>query len=445
MRLSAPTSLITLTALTALAVGACGDDARTGTPLDAAADDASVDDGSVADASVDSAVGVDAPTTAVNPNVVTLLEHEPVVLTGGSSMNVVVEVPEDVVSITVSVLGESDGMYGLAQWRGPDDVALVTPGWLDAGGQTGICLDCDNRIALSEGDFAALAPNNPSAVVTAGAHVFSVYGVRQPPNGPGGCGDGRCDAAGFEQFTCAQDCQPVPLSGEVFVSVHAKVVTGGEIPDTGVLDLNLHFTGAKGWTAATAPTDPELQGLLDSVRTLYSQVGIRLGEISYRDVGAEFKVIESVQGADSDLMALFQASDGALAGGLNLFFVEELSAGAFGGLGVILGVAGGIPGPPLVAGTHRSGVAISVKEIDGAPAGIDTTIAHEMGHFLGLFHTSEQSFFGLAPEIHDPLPDTPDNDESYLMFNTGAGTVLSPWQGRVMRNNPLVRHEQEDL
>ena len=69
-------------------------------------------------------------------------------------------------------------------------------------------------------------------------------------------------------------------------------------------------------------------------------------------------------------------------------------------------------------------------------------MAHEAGHFLGLFHTSEQNF-GLGGGIHDPLPDTPDNDESYLMFNTGAGDKLSPWQGRVMRSNPWVRHPDQ--
>jgi hypothetical protein len=84
-------------------------------------------------------------------------------------------------------------------------------------------------------------------------------------------------------------------------------------------------------------------------------------------------------------------------------------------------------------------VAIALKPVEGAPAGVATTMAHEVGHFLGLFHTSEQSFFG-SQAIHDPLPDTSENDDSWLMFNTGAGSRLSPQQGAVMRLNPWVRH-----
>lgn len=373
------------------------------------------------------------PTAA---RVETLLDTE-IQLTLGVSSSIDVEVPAGVVSMTISVIGDGGTYYGLADWVGPGAFELVTTGWVNSEeGQGGLCLSCPNRIALSGGAFASLAPNNPASRVEAGTHTFSLFGYVPPEvvQTQGRCGDGQCNF--IDQFQCAQDCQVSPAFGPARVIVHAKVGDEG-LPATGVLDLNLHFTGAQGLTAESARTDPSFQGMLDSMRTIYGQVGLSLGEITYRDIDSGYRTIESLDGPTSDLQAMFSESDGN-PNALNLFFVDELSAGAFGGFGVILGIAGGIPGPPLTQGSPRSGVAIAIKPIQGAPAGIDTTMAHEVGHFLGLFHTSEQAFFG--PQIHDPLPDTPENDETFLMFNTGAGNKLSEWQGRVMRSNPWVRH-----
>jgi hypothetical protein len=366
------------------------------------------------------------PTGAVT--VQTLLTDETVTLTAGESTAVSVEVPADTVSLTWTISGVEGTQYAIAEWTAGNEV-LVTPNWLETSG--GICTTCRNRVAPNEGVGASMTPNNPAAVseVDCGGEACLVHP-----------GMHTVKALGLvvEGFSSS------PATGDVTLQAYAKVVPGGRLPATGVLDLNLHFTGSKGWTAATAPTDPEFQAMLADVGSTYAQVGITLGELSYRDVDSGFAVIESLMGAGSDLNALFAASEGNTLNALNLFFVDELVS-PFGG--IILGVAGGIPGPPLQQGTSRSGVAISTADFDGAPSSIATTTAHEAGHFLGLFHTSEQTFGGFIPAVHDPLPDTPEEPDAgfdqNVMFNTGSGSVLSPWQGRVMRSSAWVRHPEE--
>ena len=120
------------------------------------------------------------------------------------------------------------------------------------------------------------------------------------------------------------------------------------------------------------------------------------------------------------------------------------SSNPLGGFGVILGVSGGIPGPVGVQGSPRSAVIVDVSVPEAAgdvPFGF--TMAHEMGHFLGLYHSSEMSIpFAGLPQIHDPLADTAENDTSNLMFYeaSGGGTTLTDDQGVVVRGNPWVRH-----
>ena len=135
----------------------------------------------------------------------------------------------------------------------------------------------------------------------------------------------------------------LPLDGTVEIRVQAKVLP--EVPETGILDMNLHFTGAQGLTAETAQADSSFQATLDTVREIYAQVGIEIGNLTYVDAPSEFQVIENVMGGDSDLMALFATTGSQSNNALNVFFVDELKNGDF-AFGVILGIAGGIPGPP---------------------------------------------------------------------------------------------------
>jgi hypothetical protein len=73
-----------------------------------------------------------------------------------------------------------------------------------------------------------------------------------------------------------------------------------------------------------------------------------------------------------------------------------------------------------------------------------TTCAHEVGHYLGLYHTTE-----LDGEDVDPISDTPDCGTTTaacaatmnLMYPIGgaARQALTAGQGMVLRRHPLCR------
>lgn len=98
-----------------------------------------------------------------------------------------------------------------------------------------------------------------------------------------------------------------------------------------------------------------------------------------------------------------------------------------GGVG-LLGVSGGIPGP--VGPSGRSAVAVNMLESAGPDGVFDLaetrllgeTIAHEIGHYLGLFHPMELPFSVIGTQIEqwDALDDTVQCTELI-----GCATVLA--------------------
>ena len=143
-------------------------------------------------------------------------------------------------------------------------------------------------------------------------------------------------------------------------------------------------------------------------------IGLSLGLIREHDVrGAlreELSVLEvprrkvgerEIEGRPLRLDELFRLSAGAGTSAINVFLVSDM--------GSYLGIAGGIPGLLGVHGSDRSGVALAA-DVLGDLGDADQVLMHELGHFMGLFHTTESS--GLVLE---PLSDTPvctlDRDE----------------------------------
>ena len=122
------------------------------------------------------------------------------------------------------------------------------------------------------------------------------------------------------------------------------------------------------------------------------------------------------------------------------------------GLEGAVGVAGAIDGPPGIQGTVQSGVVAGWSStLAGANDILGQVLAHECGHFLGLWHTRENlpacttagqmmcSIWGGVDNVTDtPAGPTAAN---YLMYwsTDGRNTALSAGEALMMRLNPLVR------
>ena len=353
-------------------------------------------------------VGDTGPATQeVAPEVLQTLLDRKVRLEQGLSGTVEFEVPADAYTLTIVV--EGDGTYTLDSWEDPDGVSLVRTGWIEDEGDW-LCRSCLQRVGWSEEAFSTVAPNGPEVPITAGTHRITIAG---------------------------------DWDERVGVTVLAKVADAPH--EQGVLDLNLWFTGAYGWTAAVAEQDAHLAEVLDYVDMLYGKAGLSLGDHLYLDLDERWQNIESTWGNDNDMAELLRQSESAPRNALNVFFVDELySAGVsdFGSGSLIIGVSGGTPGPVLVQGTSSSGVVVStwstlsVSESQRWAPALAGTVAHEVGHFLGLEHTTE---YDGTP---DGLPDTPDDDRSYLMHWDPDPTEgkFSEFQGQMLLQNPWVRH-----
>ncbi len=392
-----------LTELEPMADGGASADASTGAADDAGpgADDAGAPPG-------DAGVEPEPPADIV----VERLDFEGITLTDGLSEMQTIELPDDVLSLTLIVLGSGLSLHVVQHLEGPDGTILVAenpPGYRPAPrdrflGPFPGPFNSPNRSASSSTAVSALlAPNNPGVQVTGGTWTFQIAAVD---------GQGR------------------PASGEADVVAFVK---RGPAPQTrGSFDLHLHFTGARGWTAATAPTDPDFQRALERMRGFYEDVGIELGEVTYTDIDASYRTVDATaQGPLAPINLMFAQSNYDT--GVSLFFVDRLTS-PFGD-NVVGGIAGGAPGPILLRNTPRSGVAVATA-LDPDPDAIGHIMGHETGHYLGLYHTQET----VGPV--DQIDDTPTGGagNTNLMFPTvTAGEAsLSDGQGWVLHRNPGI-------
>ena len=320
------------------------------------------------------------------------------------------EVGENVLSLAVIVYGQPTGWYGIDAWTNGDGSSLVTADWPTFAGNERGCVSCANFASQGVGASTTIAPNRPTAVIQPGLHRISVVGWV----------DGLS-------------------ADEASVRVVAK--TGDALPDTGVVDLNFYLTGAQGWNSETVQTDSYFAACIARVNEVYGEIGLSVGAITFHDIDPTFATI-SIEDGEMGLENLVSQSTLDTASGINIFFVDEILTGDA-DYPSIPGVSASVPNPPYLPGTVASGVAVALNgPLSVAPANrfldppaIGQTIAHELGHALGLFHTSEYDLVS-----HDIYDDTPENDHGLLMHADGTGDVISPQQREAIFANPIIRH-----
>ncbi|VAX19546.1 hypothetical protein MNBD_NITROSPINAE02-46 [hydrothermal vent metagenome] len=265
-------------------------------------------------------------------------------------------VPSGAASVTLMVNGGmSETDMDISYLKGPDGYVYVTEPWNDAdnGGLSQKLGDSTVTLTIPNGDYSA-----------------PLSGV-------------------WEYKTGCERCQGVTEA------ISYKTGAGSN------LNVNVILVSQPDISSAN---DPNLQEVISEFKNEYAANGFNVADIKYWIIDSGGGAISTSDGNGNGqfdgMDQLFNnVTPGLPDGYINVFLVRSIGSAG------ILGISGGIPGPP-VNGTPHSGVIVSTL---GGLSGLSSadrrmqgnTMAHEMGHYYGLFHTTERSGTSF-----DPISDT---------------------------------------
>ena len=315
-------------------------------------------------------------------------------LSGSTTPELSVEVPDTCVSITFEGVMTDAAQVGVFSITGPDGRSYVTGG------------DTNNvQWVAAPKSFAVHLPNSDEAVtqLVPGGGTYTFRMMRA-----GGLG--------------------TTMDVRVILEMRAN-----KLLNNSVLPLNIFLANGITPTQATAANDANFQSMLTQLGQILGAQGITLGDIDYYDIlSPTFDNI--AQGEETQL---FQVGGSATRLRLNLFFVKQVWAGQ------LLGISGSIDGPKRQG---DQGTGVCCLYFDAQPGAIAAVAAHEVCHYLGLWHTVEVT--GAWDRIND-TPNCPptgtnascsvEGGDLLMHWQANGGRVLSNGQGGVLRGHALMQ------
>jgi predicted Zn-dependent protease len=311
------------------------------------------------------------------------------------SDEITLQVPQGAVSLLIEVRG-STGLYYLDKLRSPGGVNLV---------ESGAFVSLWAREVPGFVDW--IYPNNPDRTLEPGEYRLVIQGETS--------------------------------TGAPLVNEDLEILTFTKQEETSRCGLRLDFLVDFN---AVVEYEEAIDGLVERLDALYRQVGIRIIDYQIQQV-----TIPALDAARTDERAALvhevlrrALSEGsARENSLHIIVVRALSDH-------MAGYAMGLPGPyaaerptaAVLAAANTWVTADGFLDLDA----IYTSVAHEMGHYLGLYHLSEDQ-----GQTHDPVADTPEcpprcSDARYLgnIMTSGEGArrhLLTSGQATVMKRHPL--------